>query len=224
MSRQIKEELIQVLPAHTKIYIMYGATEASARLTYLDPDHFKEKIGSIGKAIPGVTLKVLDENAQEVSNGRIGELVGAGPNIMQGYWNDKDATAKVLDNHGYHTGDQGYQDEEGYFYVTGRKDNLLKVGGHRINPQEIEDVLMETGLVIETAVVGAPDKLLGQKLVALVTPKNGECNENYLLNKCTEKLPKYKLPKKVKLVRTLPKSVSGKIDRTKCRELVFRPD
>jgi acyl-CoA synthetase (AMP-forming)/AMP-acid ligase II len=219
MSRKIKEELRQVLPAHTKIYIMYGATEASARLTYLEPEHFNEKIGSIGKAIPGVDLRVLNVNGREVSIGRIGELVASGPNIMQGYWKDTKTTAKLLDQNGYHTGDLGYQDEEGHFYVVGRKDNLLKVGGHRINPQEIEDTLMETGLVTETIVLGVPDDLLGHKLIAVGVSKNGDCTVNHLLSQCAQKLPKYKLPHDVKLVKALPKSSSGKIDQIKCLEI-----
>lgn len=219
MSRKIKEELRQVLPAQTKIYIMYGATEASARLTYLEPEHFSEKIGSIGKAIPGVDLRVLNVNGRGVSIGQIGELVASGPNIMQGYWKDSKTTAKLLDQNGYHTGDLGYQDEEGHFYVVGRKDNLLKVGGHRINPQEIEDALMETGLVTETIVLGVPDDLLGHKLIAIGVSKNGDCTVNHMLSECAQKLPKYKLPRDVKLVQALPKSSSGKIDQIKCLEI-----
>ncbi|SPD74979.1 AMP-dependent synthetase and ligase [uncultured Desulfobacterium sp.] len=219
MSKKIKEELRCALPAHTKIFIMYGATEASARLTYLEPDHFTEKIESIGKPITGVTLKILDENGREVPGGQTGELVGNGPNIMQGYWRDQDATASVLDRHGYHTGDQGYKDEDGCFYVTGRKDKLLKVGGHRINPQEIEDTLMESDLVMETAVMGVADALLGHRLIALVAPKNGNCSENMILGRCAERMPKYKMPSEVKLVRTLPKNTTGKIDMFKCMEL-----
>jgi len=222
MSRQIKEKLRQVLPEHTKIYIMYGATEASARLTYLEPDRFEDKMGSIGKSIPGVTIRVMNDIGQELPNGQIGEIVGNGPNIMQGYWKDTQATARVLDHNGYHTGDLGYQDEEGYFYVAGRKDNLLKVGGHRINPQEIEDALMETGLVIEAVVLGVPDALLGHKLIAVAVPKNGDCIENLILGDCAERLPRYKLPSEVKLVRALPKSTSGKIDQTKCLRLVIQ--
>lgn len=220
MSRQIKEKLRQVLPEHTKIYIMYGATEASARLTYLEPDRFEDKINSIGKPIPGVILRILDDEGQKVPNGRIGELVGNGPNIMLGYWKDPQATASILDHNGYHTGDLGCQDEEGYFYVSGRKDNLLKAGGHRINPQEIEDTLMETGLVIEAAVFGIPDTLLGHKLIAIAAPTNGDCSENLILGECAEKLPRYKLPNQVKLVQTLPKSASGKIDRIQCLKLM----
>jgi len=220
MSRKHKEELRQVLPKRTKIYIMYGATEASARLTYLEPEHFEDKLDSIGKPISGVNLCVLDEKGNEVPNGRTGELVATGPNIMQGYWKDVESTARVLDGHGYHTGDLGYKDKEGYFYVTGRKDNLLKIGGHRINPREIEDVLLESELVIEVAVLGISDELLGSKLIAVVTPKNKDCSVDRILNKCSEKLPGFKLPGEINLVRALPKNTSGKIDRARCLELV----
>ena len=139
---------------------------------------------------------------------------------MRGYWKDSQATSSILDHNGYHTGDLGYQDEEGYFYVSGRKDNLLKAGGHRINPQEIEDTLMETGLVIEAAVFGIPDAMLGHKLIAIAAPTNGDCSENLILGECAERLPRYKLPGQVKLVQALPKSVSGKIDRPRCLKLI----
>jgi long-chain acyl-CoA synthetase len=215
MSRQIKRELQNVLPAHTKIFIMYGATEASARLTYLDPDRFTEKLDSIGKPISGVSLRILDATGREAPTGQTGELVGGGPGIMQGYWKDVEATSRVLDENGYHTGDLGYQDEDGYFYVLGRKDNLLKVGGHRINPQEIEDVLMETGLVIEAAVLGVPNTIMGNSLLAVLTPKNGDCSETEIFRRLAARLPKYKLPSRLRFLRTLPKSASGKIDKNK---------
>jgi long-chain acyl-CoA synthetase len=118
------------------------------------------------------------------------------------------------------TGDLGHQDEEGYFYVNGRKDNLLKVGGHRINTQEVEDALMATKRVIEAAVLGLPDTLLGNKLIAVATPVNGECSENDLLSLCAQILPKHKIPSEIKFVRSLPKHTSGKINRTKCLELI----
>ena len=220
MSVQIKMELREVLPEHTRIYIMYGATEASARLTYLEPERYQQKIGSIGKPIPGVTLRVLDADGRQLPADSTGELVAAGANIMQGYWKDPETTAGFLTQAGYHTGDLGYQDNEGYFYVNGRKDNLLKVGGHRINTQEVEDALMATKLVIEAAVFGLPDKLLGNKLIAVATPVNGEYKENDILSLCAQKLPKHKVPAEVKLVRSLPKHSSGKINRTKCLELI----
>ena len=115
MPRPLKEELRKILPAHTQIYVMYGATEAGARLSYLEPDRFLDKMESIGKAIPGVELRVMDEEGLEVPCGQIGELVASGENIMQGYWKDPEATKKALVKNGYHTGDMCYQDKEGFF-------------------------------------------------------------------------------------------------------------
>jgi len=106
MASSIKKKLIKVLPKHTDICIMYGATEASARLTYLEPDKLENKIDSIGRPIPGVKIKILDNTNHEISSGRTGELVASGKNIMLGYWKDPETTAKALDENGYHTGDQ----------------------------------------------------------------------------------------------------------------------
>jgi long-chain acyl-CoA synthetase len=220
MSRQIKEELRKVLPGHTQIYIMYGATEASARLSYLEPERFADKMESIGKAIPDVQLRVLGEDGTEVPIGQIGELVASGANIMQGYWKDPEATAKALDENGYHTGDLCYQDEEGFFFLVGRKDNLLKVGGHRVSPQEIEDVLMSTGFLLEAAILGVPDELLGHRLIALLTPKSQKLTAEQIVGFCAGRLPKHQLPSEIRFVSALPKTTSGKIDRTKCYELV----
>ena len=201
---------------------MYGATEGSARLSYLAPNKFMAKIDSIGKAIPGVTLRVLDEEGRELPPNQAGELVAAGPNIMKGYWKDPEATERVLDDKGYHTGDLAYRDEDGFFHIVGRKDHLLKVGGHRLNPSEIEDVVMESGHVIETIVLGIPDPVLGHKLAALVTPKNNGISESELLRYCAKNLPKYKLPCRVKFISRFPYKTSGKIDRTKCFEMLTK--
>jgi len=220
MSRDIKEKLLKALPDHTKLYVMYGATEAAARLTYVEPEQLTSKIESIGRAIPGVSVRVLDEQGREVPAGQLGELVAAGPNIMQGYWMDASATARVLDHNGYHTGDLGYQDQDGYLYVTGRKDDLLKVGGHRIDPQEIEDALMATGLLLEVAVVGVDDELLGKKLVAVAAALDAEVRQSTLLASCSNKLPRQKLPADVRFLSSLPKSANGKIDRAACLALV----
>ena len=222
MSRQIKEILLQVLPSHTKLYIMYGATEAAARLTYVEPERLGNKIESIGVPIPGVTLSILDEKGKEVTCGQSGELVARGPNIMQGYWMDETSTSSVLDENGYHTGDIGYRDEDGYFYVIRRKDDLLKVGGHRIYLQEIEDALMETELLVEVAVTGVEDGLLGRRLVAIAVPVNGNINERDILAKCFTRLPRYKIPSEIRLVDSLPKNFNGKINRAGCRELLTR--
>ena len=219
MARRIKTELRETLPEHTDIVIMYGATEASARLTYLDPKYFETKKDSIGRPIPGVTLKVVGTNGEELGVGEKGELVASGANIMQGYWKDEEATDRALKNDGYYTGDIAYKDRDGFYYLAGRDDNLIKSGGHRINPQEVEDCIMDTGLVVEVVVVGIPDKLLGLKLVAVVETKENKITSDDILRKCAQDLPKYKLPGKITMVRALPKKASGKIDRKKC--LVF---
>ncbi len=220
MPASVKRQLIQVLPDHTDICIMYGATEASARLTYLEPTHLKNKIDSIGKPIPGVEIKILDESGVSLSAGHTGELVASGENIMQGYWNSAETTAKILDRHGYHTGDQGYMDEDGFYFVNGRKDSLIKVGGHRITPQEIEDAIIATDFVIEALVIGVDDAMLGKKLVALVTPKDNEIDSNKIMARCAEFLPKYKLPSEIQCVKMLKKNANGKIDKNKCAELI----
>jgi acyl-CoA synthetase (AMP-forming)/AMP-acid ligase II len=220
MPQTVKKRLREILPGHTQIFIMYGATEAAARLTYLEPKRFHDKMDSIGKPIPGVSLSVLDDGGQEIDADEIGELVADGPNVMQGYWRDEKFTAGALNGNGYHTGDLGFRDKEGYFFITGRKDDLLKVGGHRINPQEIEDALMASELLFEAAVLGLSDDMMGTKLVALTAPLSRDCTENEIMKYCAEKLPKYKIPAEVKIVRMLPKNEMGKIDRAKCLELI----
>lgn len=219
MSKAIKEKLREVLPLHTDIVIMYGATEAAARLSYLEPSRFIEKMDSIGKAIPGVTLKVINENGQGAAVNEAGELVASGSNIMRGYWRNSEATAKALNNGWYHTGDQIYMDEEGFFFLVGRKDDLLKVGGHRLNPQEIEDILMESNLFVELVVMGIPDELLGNKLVILAVPAEENCTESEIFIYCASRLPKFKVPSEARFTRSLPKKSNGKIDRKACLAL-----
>ena len=219
MARSLKKALREVLPNHTQICIMYGATEASARLTWLDPEWFDRKIDSIGRAIPEVSVKIFDDKGREVVQGEKGEVVASGANIMQGYWKNPTSTARVLDDNGYHTGDIGWQDAEGFIFLDGRKDNLLKVGGHRINPQEIEDALLTTELAVEASVVGIADELLGYKLSALVVPVNGDCAPEAIMKQCALLLPKYKLPSEIRLTRALPKNANGKIDRNRCLDI-----
>lgn len=213
MASSIKKKLVKVLPVHTQICIMYGATEASARLTWLEPALLEKKIDSIGKPIPGVNIKILDKNHNRVPQGETGELVASGKNIMSGYWKDPETTANVLDKNGYHTGDQGYKDEDGFYFIKGRKDSLLKVGGHRINPREIEDTLMETDLVVESAVIGVKDDLLGNKLIAFASVKDKQTTPKTILAKCSQLLPKYKMPAQVQIVKNLPKNANGKINK-----------
>ena len=173
MSPELTRRLVKALP-DKQIFIMYGATEASARLSYLDPADLPRKIGSIGKAIPNVELKVLRADGTEADVGEVGELVASGPNIMEGYWDDPEETAAVLDRHGYHTGDLGKRDEDGFLYVVGRTREMIKSGAHRISPKEIEETLMEHPQVHEAAVIGQPDEMLGEAIAAFITARPGE--------------------------------------------------
>ena len=220
MAKSVKIALRKALPNHTKICIMYGATEASARLTYLDPDFFTKKIDSIGKPIPEVVIRIINDKGNKAQQGTIGEVVASGANIMMGYWKDPVSTEKVLNEHAYHTGDIGWIDEDGFIFLEGRKDNLLKVGGHRINTQEIEDALIATDLLVEASVVGLPDDLLGNKLVALAVPLNGDHSKDLILQKCSQVLPKYKLPTDIISVKSIPKNANGKIDKKECIKVV----
>ena len=221
MSRYLKTELRRVLPPHVKIYLMYGATEAAARLSYLEPDEFERKMDSIGKPVRGVRFRVLNTKGMEAEVGQQGELVASGPNIMQGYWRDPQATAKTLDSKGYHTGDIGYRDAEGFFYIVGRKDGLLKITGHRINPEEVEEMLMESGLLVEVAVVGVPDKILGAQLAALAVPKVDGCSEKEIMAFSAKRLPRFKVPARIQFLSMLPKNLSAKIDRRECERLAM---
>lgn len=216
MAKALKLALRQALPDHTKIFIMYGATEASARLTYLDPNFYKSKMDSVGKPVLGTVIQIVDTQGKTTPANVEGELIAQGPGIMAGYWNNPEATALALDEMGYHTGDLGYMDEDGFIFINGRKDNQLKVGGNRVNTQEIEDLLLETGLVIETFVAGYPDKLLGNKLIAMVVARNKQTDSQAILGSCAQLMPRYKIPHSLLLVPSLPKKLNGKIDKEAC--------
>jgi long-chain acyl-CoA synthetase len=214
MPKHVKLELLKVLPSHTRLFIMYGATEASARLTYVPPEVLTAKIDSIGKPISGVTIRVLSPDGTVLKPGETGEIVARGKNIMLGYYRDEESTKKALDKDGYHTGDLGYSDEEGFLYVTGRKDSQLKVWGHRINPQEIEDIIIESGHVMECIIFGIPDPLSGNRLAGLVVPAKQSADPTLdILKFCSANLPKYKIPESLILVDAIPKNSNGKPDR-----------
>ena len=199
--------------APAKLYIMYGATEASARLSYLDPEMLKYKWGSIGKAIPNVDLFIADEHGRELHQGKIGEIVARGSNLMAGYWNDPDETSKVLKYGLYYTGDLGRMDEDGFLYVVGRIKDMIKVGGERISAKEIEEAILEINEVQEVAVIGVEDQTLGEAIKAFVVSKNqnNRIEENKIREILRGKLSSFKIPKYFEFRENLPKNESGKI-------------
>jgi acyl-CoA synthetase (AMP-forming)/AMP-acid ligase II len=220
MAPELTRRVIEALPG-VEIFVMYGATEASARLTYLEPCELPSRVGSIGKEIPGVRIRIVREGGTEAAPGETGEIVAQGENLMLGYWNDPRETAAVLHPDGLHTGDLAYRDEDGFLYVVGRKKEMIKCGAHRISPKEIEEVLMAHPLVVEAAVIGVPDPVLGEAIRAFVVPKEGTGDPSLveeLLQHAGRRLPEYKVPGRLELRTELPKNAAGKIQKSVLRE------
>jgi long-chain acyl-CoA synthetase len=218
MAPTVQKEVAEVFhPA--KLVVMYGATEASARLSYLDPDDLPRKWGSIGRAIPNVDLFVADEAGRELPQGEVGELVARGTNFMAGYWKDPEETARVMRHGLYYTGDLGRMDEEGFLYVVGRTKDMIKVGGERVSAKEIEETILELAEVQETAVIGVDDDVLGEAIKAFVIAAPGhEVTPEAIVAHCRRRLPLFKVPKFVEAVGDLPRNESGKVLKPVLRE------
>lgn len=211
MSPALTRRVLDAL-GERKLYVMYGATEASARLAYVPPAELPGCIGSIGRAIPNVELTVRRPDDGECAVDEVGELCARGANLMLGYWNDPEETARALGPHGYRTGDLARRDAAGRFWLVGRKKDMLKVGGHRVAAREIEDAILEHPGVSEAAVIGIPDELLGDRLKAFVVPRSdGAVDANGLGSFLKERLATYKIPGEIELRDALPKNASGKI-------------
>ena len=201
-------------------YVMYGATEAAARLTYLEPSRLSDKLGSIGKAIPNVEVRVVKEDGTAAAPNEVGELVARGASISLGYWNDPIETERRFDRFGYRTGDLGYADEDGYLFIVGRRHDMLKLGAHRVGAKEIEDVLQDFPAVLEAAVVGAPHDLLGEVAVAFVSLRDGfTASPDSLEAFCRTRLSSHKIPAHFILLPELPKlGAVGKVDKATLRD------
>ena len=213
MSPAMIKEFIDLLP-DIRFYVMYGQTEATARLSYLDPVYINDKMGSIGKAIPGVELAVLNEAGLKVKPGEIGEITAKGRNIMSGYWNSPAETDFVLKNGILYTGDLARVDEDGFLYVVSRKKDMIKSGANRISPFEIEDVVCQLKGVLECAAVGVPDEILGEAIrLCVVRTEDAVILDQDILAFCKQNLAVYKMPKQIVILGSLPKTSSGKIKR-----------
>jgi len=204
--------------APAKLFVMYGQTEATARLSYLPPGRGTDKAGSIGIPIPGVELRVVDEAGRELPRGEIGELVARGENVTPGYLDAPSETASILHDGWLWTGDLAVQDEDGFFYHRGRAKEILKIGGHRVSPVEIEQVIERHPGVAEAAVIGLPDDLSGEVPAAFVIPRTPQAPSSADLRRfCQERLPPYQVPVSFAFVDALPRSESGKLLRAELR-------
>jgi len=205
-------ELREALP-NTQIFVMYGQTEATARLSYVPPEHLDRKLGSIGKAIPGVTLRVLDDSGKDAEPGQIGEIVASGANVARGYWRDPEESAKCFRDDKLYTGDLGTLDDEGFIFVVDRAKDFLKCGGKRVSCRQLEEKLLEFDELLEAAVVGVKDEILGEAVKAFIVP-HGSCADGLearLLTFCKQHFPHQLVPKEIRLMNALPKNSAGKV-------------
>ena len=216
----------------TQIFLMYGLTEAF-RSTYLPPEELDRRPTSMGRAIPDTEILVINQEGQLCKPGEVGELVHRGPTVSLGYWGRPDITDQVIRPHPClpaelgqsekvcYSGDLVKSDEDGFLYFVGRRDSMIKSAGFRISRSEIEEVLYQSGWVQEAAVVGVPDPVLGQAIKAFIVLNGKEAVDgDRLLMFCSEKLPKYMVPKSIDLVGDLPKTPNGKIDYPKLQTQV----
>lgn len=207
--KRLREEI-----PHARLFVMYGQTEATARLTYLPPEMLERKLGSAGIPIPNVQLEIRDEQGNRAPRSAVGEIYAHGPNIMAGYWNDPKATNEVLKNSWLKTGDIAYMDDDGYIFIQGRESDIIKSGGHRIAPNDIEEAIAELAGVSEVAVIGVDDEILGQTIKAIIVLRPGaDVTAMAVKAHCLRRLPAYKVPKHIEFNTELPRTASGKVRR-----------
>jgi long-chain acyl-CoA synthetase len=188
----------------------YGLSESTCRSTFNPPDE-RRRPGSCGLPI-GNEMKVFDDNDQEVADGGLGEIVLRGENILKGYYKNPEATADAFRNGWFHTGDVGYRDKDGYFFIVDRKSDMIIRGGENIYPREIDEVLYQHPAIAAAATIGVPDQLYGEEVAAFVVLKEGtKVSEEELISYCEEQLADYKCPKSIRIVKDIPKGPTGKL-------------
>ncbi|MCX5993596.1 MAG: AMP-binding protein [Chloroflexi bacterium] len=205
----------------TGVHILegWGMTESGAT-TSANPGYCPPKYGSIGiNMLSCNRMSVFDNNDRELPAGATGELVIKGAAVMKGYWNLPEETAETLKNGWLHTGDIGYRDEDGYFYITDRKKDLIIRGGENISPKEVEDVISSHPGVAEAACIGIKDRVYGEEVKAFVVLRPGEkCSEQDIIEHCGKSLPSFKTPRQVQFIDALPKNILGKMLRAELRK------
>lgn len=196
-----------------RFVVMYGQTEATARLSWLPPEVYDMRKGSMGKGIPGVELRVVNEAGEPIRPGETGEVIARGDNIMMGYFADEEGTKKAIRNGWLYTGDLGTVDEDGYIYLTARSKEIIKVRGKRISPKEIEAVILALPEVIDCTIEGIEDDIEGEMLKATVTVRKDSINaitKDRLIQHCSQHLALFKVPQVYEFRDDLTISATGK--------------
>jgi long-chain acyl-CoA synthetase len=201
--------------AGVAIHVAYGLTEASPRVTHLGAPDLLARPSCSGRPVPGVRVEILDEDGTPLGPGEVGEVVVSGPNVMRGYVSGDEVALGAIDLEGrLRTGDLGRLDGDGFLYVVGRKSEMIKTAGERVFPREIEEIIDAHPAVRESAALGVPDAMLGERIVACVVLETGARVEaDDLRGHCLSVLPFARTPREIRFVDELPKTPSGKIDR-----------
>ena len=193
----------------------YGMTETSPVLSFNPPG--AEQLGTVGLPAPSTAIKIVGENGEEMPNGEPGELFAKGPQVMRGYWNRPDDTAKTIDKDGYiATGDIAIKQDDGYFKIVDRKKDMIIVSGFNVYPNEIEDIVTTHPKVVEAAAIGVPDETTGEAIQVFIVA-NGDVTTDELIAYCRENLTAYKVPKRFEFREELPKTNVGKVLRRELR-------
>ncbi len=212
LPNEIKEGLMKVFPNAHGVYDLYGCTEASPTITTLKGEDSSRKHGSIGLPAPFLEARVVNEKGMPLPANEVGELVCRGPNVMQGYYKDSEATKAAIKDGWLYTGDLAKVDEEGYFYIVDRKKDMIVSGGENIYPREVEELLLRHPAIADVAVVGIPDPTWGETVKAFVVPKQGEkITEKDVIVFCRQHLASYKKPTQVAFISSVPRNPSGKV-------------
>lgn len=191
----------------------YGLSEASATVT-VNPMEGPYKTGSVGKVLPNQQIRIVDDRKQDLPPDTTGEIIVKGPNIMRGYYNLPEASAATLTNGWLHTGDLGYLDRDGYLFITGRKKEMINVGGFNVYPREIENVLYMLDGIMDVCIIKTWDPTFGEAVKALIVKKpDSKIHEAAIIMHCRENLAEYKVPRQIEFRSSLPKTGSGKIIR-----------
>lgn len=202
-----------------KVIQGFGLTEGSAIASFLNQKYAISKMGSIGKPLAHVSMRVVDDKGEEVGPGEVGEILTQGPSVSKGYWMRSDANRETFAKGWCHTGDLGSIDEDGFFYIAGRKKDMIISGAENIYPAEVEDVLYAHPKISEVAVIGVPDEKWGEAVLAVVVPKAGQTlTEEEIIAFCKENLASYKKPKLVRFLDALPRTASMKVQKHVLRQ------
>lgn len=199
---------------HVKVIQGYGLTETSPLITFTDPIKADAKMASIGRAVPGVKIKIVNDKDEEVPEGEAGEIVTRGPHVMKGYFRRPEATQERIRNGWLYTGDIGKRDSDGYYYHLGRKDDMIITGGLNLYPAEVENMLCDHPQVQEAVVFPIPDAKRGNVIgAAVVLRQGGQTTEKELLGFLRTNLANFKVPQKIKIRDSLPHTSTGKTVR-----------